>query len=164
MSFSFRFILCLSAFLKEALLPFTDPKFLKDPASSQFFSPVPGHFYGRLRLRLEWSVWFTQGARLLDALGFFTHMYVRKLLGILYSFQFFQYVLADMMLQILSDNLEALFVWGEWVLFSSLSSLGQSYKAIDFSVSKEAFLLCLSTFLGKLMYLQTRVHVRSPLL
>ena len=80
------------------------------PGFLSSFSPVPGHFYGRLRLRLEWSVWFTQGARLLDALGFFTHMYVRKLLGILYSFQFIQYVLADMMLQILSDNLEAFFV------------------------------------------------------
>ena len=63
------------------------------------------------------------------------------------------------MLQILSDNLEALL---EENGFSFLSSLGQNYKAFDFSVSKEAFLLCLSTFLGKGMYWQTRVLVRSP--
>ena len=87
---------------------------------------------------------FSQGAIYLDALGFLPHWYVRKLLGILYSFQFFQFALADMMLQT---------IWKLCLFeengFSSLSSLRQNYKAIDFSVSKEAFLLCLSTFLGK---------------
>ena len=32
---------------------------------------VPGLFKGRLRLRLEWRDWSSQGARLLDSLGFF---------------------------------------------------------------------------------------------
>ena len=36
--------------------------------------PVPGLFKGRLHLRLEWSDWSSQGARLLDSLGYFkTH-------------------------------------------------------------------------------------------
>ena len=35
------------------------------------FSPVPGLFAGRLRLRLEWSDWSSQGARVLDSLGSF---------------------------------------------------------------------------------------------
>ena len=36
--------------------------------------PVPGLFKGRLRLRLEWSDWSSQGARFLDSIGYFkTH-------------------------------------------------------------------------------------------
>ena len=58
----------VTASLKEALLSFTDPKFLGKPTS---FSPVPGHFNGRLRLRLEWSDWSAQCTRFLNAIGSF---------------------------------------------------------------------------------------------
>ena len=34
-------------------------------------SPILGYFNGRLRLRLEWSDWSAQGARLLDSFGSF---------------------------------------------------------------------------------------------
>ena len=36
-----------------------------------FDRPVPGLLKGSLHLRLEWSNWSSQGARLLDSLGYF---------------------------------------------------------------------------------------------
>ena len=42
---------------------------------------VPGLFRGRLRFRLEWRDWSSQGARLLDSLGFFTFHFCESLEG-----------------------------------------------------------------------------------
>ena len=40
--------------------------------------PVPGLLKGRLHLRLEWSDWSSQGARLLDSLGYFNFHFCEK--------------------------------------------------------------------------------------
>ena len=42
------------------------------------FTPLPGLFAGRLRLRLEWSDWSSQGARVLDSMGSFRFHFCAK--------------------------------------------------------------------------------------
>ena len=79
-----------------------------------FSHPFPGWLNGYIRLRLECSVWSSQGARLLDAIGVFKPLKCESN----YWDSLFHLVLP--IYPVMQDNRVAFSGWGEWTLFTLL--------------------------------------------
>ena len=114
---------------------------------SDFFPfpcPIPGTYYGRLRLRLEWSYWQSQSARLVDSLGVFIPHKCERNMGYPSFNQFFPGY------PVRSYHQDPYRQYGSIILFaedgfSSFSSSGSSYTGFDFIMSPTKHFFCSCT-------------------
>ena len=123
---------------------FAAPHKSQDFGETDFLSSspsIPGHFNGRLRLRLEWSDWASTGARLLDSIGVFKPHKCQRIEG----HSPFNSVFPGCPVR--QNNSHSYRQYGSIILFeengfSSLSSSGQSYEGFDFILSPKENFFC----------------------